>query len=364
MPSEQSTSKPLVVYFGSANRGKGIYVFELDQQTGQLTERGATEIKGRGWIELDPTQRFLYAATDPDRIDSFAVDQSTGLLTALNSSPTGTASVSHLAVDPTSRFVVGASYGGGAVSVVSVNEDGSLGAPTDVRQHVPGEGDIPGPHPDQTQAKAHQCPFDPSGRWIAVNDLGLDRTYVYSLDASSGKLQPNDPPYIQYARGRGPRHIAFHPSNQYAYVVNELSSELTALRWDSPNGTFEEIQNESTLPEGWTGRKWSAQVVVHPSGRYVYASNRGSGGASDVIAIFRIDAGSGRISLAGHAETLGQVARNFNIDPSGRWLIAVNQDSDNAVVFSIDLETGLLTPTGQRVAVANAVCTQFAPSIG
>ena len=363
MAGEQ-TSKPLVVYFGTANRGKGIHVFTLDQTTGELAERGATEIKGRGWIELDPGERFLFAATDPDRIASFAVDQATGLLTALNDSPTGTQSVSHLSVDPTSRYVVGASYGGGAVCVVSVNEDGTLGGPTDMMQHVAGPGDIPGPHPDQTQPKAHQCPFDPSGRWIAVNDLGLDRTYVYGLDTSSGKLQPNDPPYIQYARGRGPRHISFHPSNRFAYVINELSSEMTVLRWDAARGIFEEIQNETTLPEGWTGRKWSAQVVVHPTGRFVYGSNRGSGGESDDIAIFAIDQSTGGISLAGHAATLGQVARNFNIDPSGRWLICVNQDSDNAVVFSVDQETGALTPTGQRVEVVNAVCTQFAPTIG
>jgi len=231
-------------------------------------------------------------------------------------------------------------------------------------KHDPGPGDIPGPHPDQTQAKAHQCPFDPSGRWIAVNDLGLDRTYVYRLDAASGKLVANDPPYVQYARGRGPRHITFHPSNRFAYVVNELSSELTALTWNPDTGVFSEIQCESTLPPSWTGRKWSAQVVVHPSGRWVYASNRGSGGPSDDIAIFAIDQQSGRISLAGHAETLGQVARNFNIDPSGRWLICVNQDSDNAVVFSVDQTTGLLTATGQQVNVVNVVCTQFAPAIG
>ena len=357
-------TKPLVVYFGTANRGAGIHVFELNQQTGRLTERGVTAINGRGWIELDPTERFMYAATDPDRIDSFSIDQQTGLLTALNASRTGTASVSHLSVDPTSRFVVGASYAGGAVAVVAIDADGSLIGSTHVVSHVPGPGDVPGPHPDQTQAKAHQCPFDPSGRWIAVNDLGLDRTYVYRLDTSSGQLIANVPRYVQFARGRGPRHIAFHPGNRYAYVVNELSSEMTALQWDPAYGTFEEIQTESTLPAAWAGRKWSAQVVVHPSGRFVYASNRGSGGASDDIAIFAIDAGTGGIRLAGHAETLGQVARNFNIDPTGRWLICVNQESDNAVVFSIDQETGLLTATGQQVVVPNAVCTQFAPSIG
>jgi 6-phosphogluconolactonase len=139
---------------------------------------------------------------------------------------------------------------------------------------------------------------------------------------------------------------------------------VTALAWDVDTGVFTELQCESSLPAGWTGRKWSAQVVVHPSGTFVYASNRGSGGPSDDIAIFAIDQETGRISVAGHADTLGGAARNFNIDPSGRWLIAVNQDTDNAVVFSIDQESGALTPTGQEIAVANVVCTQFAPSVG
>lgn len=364
MTQEQTASKPLVVYFGTANRGKGIHVFEIDQGTGRLAERGVTEIKGRGWIELDPTERFLYAATDPDRIDAFAVDRETGELTAINSCRTGTASVSHLSVDPTSRFVLGASYAGGAVCVVGLNRDGSVDGPTHVVPHVPGPGDIPGPHPDQTQAKAHQCPFDPSGRWVVVNDLGLDRTYVYRLDTASGRLIRNAPSYVQFARGRGPRHIAFHPGNRFAFVINELSAELTALRWDPAYGTFEEIQTESTLPPGWTGRKWTAQVLVHPTGKWVYGSNRGSGGESDDIAIFAIDQQTGGITLAGHAATLGQVARNFNIDPSGRFLICAHQDSDNVVVFSIDRETGALTPTGQQVTVPNTVCTQFAPSLG
>src|SRR5581483_12322950 len=149
------------------------------------TKRGETKIPGRGWLELDPTQRFLYAAIDGDAVAAFSVDASNGALTALNTSPTGTSSWSHLSVDPTGRFVVGASYSGGAVSVVSVNDDGSLGRPTQVVKHA---GPVPGPHPDQTEPKAHQCPFDPSGRWVAVNDLGLDRTYAYRLDTASGKL--------------------------------------------------------------------------------------------------------------------------------------------------------------------------------
>jgi 6-phosphogluconolactonase len=356
-----SSSKPLVVYFGSSNRGKGIEVYHLDLETGRLTKRGETVIPGRGWLELDPTERYLYAAVDGDAVASFAVDRGTGALTPLTTSPTGTSSWSHLSVDPTGRYVVGASYGGGAVSVVSIRDDGSLGEPTHVVKH---DGPVPGPHPDQTQPKAHQSPFDPSGRWVAVNDLGLDRTYAYRLDTASGKLIANAPAYAQFELGRGPRHIAFHPGNRFAYIINELSSEVTALRWDPAYGTFEEIETVPSLPAGWDGRKWSAQIVVHPSGQFVYASNRGSAGPSDDIVIFRIDQVTGRIVLVGHAETLGKVARNFNIEPSGRFLIVVHQDSDNAVVFNIDQQTGHLSPTGHQAEVPNAVCTQFAPSIG
>ena len=361
MAAEQTTSRPLVVYVGTSNRGRGIHVCELDRSSGRLTERSTTEIAGRGWLELDPTERFLYAAIDGDAVAGFAVDRASGAPTPLNTAPTGTGSWSHLSVDPTGRFLVGASYAAGAVSVVAIAEDGSLRGPSHVVHH---EGDVPGPHPDQTQAKAHMCPFDPSGRWVVVNDLGLDRTYAYRLDTASGRLIANAPAFIQFARGRGPRHIAFHPGNRLAYLINELSSEMTALRWDPAYGTFEEVQNESTLPEGWTGRTWSAQVVVHPSGRFVYGSNRGSGGDSDDIAIFAVDDVTGRMVLAGHAATLGRTARNFNVDPSGRFLICVHQDSDNAVVFSVDQQTGLLTPTGHQLEIPNAVCVQFAPAIG
>jgi 6-phosphogluconolactonase len=361
MTAAQPASRPLVTYFASSNRGRGIYIATLDTNTGQLTEVGGNDIPGRGWLALSPDERFLYAAIDGDAIASFAVDKQTGALTPLNTSPTGTSSVSHLSVDPSGRYVIGASYSGGAACVVSINPDGSLGQPTDVRKH---EGDVPGPHPDQTQAKAHQCPWDLSGKWAVVNDLGLDRTYVYSLNTETGQLAPNDPPYIQFARGRGPRHIAFHPTNRFAYVINELSAEMTALSWDAEKGVFQELNTLTTLPEGWSGRKWTAQVIVHPNGKFVYGSNRGSGTDSDDIVIYAIDQATGAISLAGHAQTLGQVARNFNIEPSGKFLVCAHQDSDNVVVFSVNGETGALTPTGKQLTFTNAVCTIFAPSIG
>ena len=299
------------------------------------------------------------ATEDTYLLDRYHVVASGGSSGTRNQQPTGSGAATHISVDPAGRFVIGASYGSGTVSVLPIRPDGQLGGPTAVVQHA-GE---PGPHPNQTQPRAHMVTFDPSRRWVVVTDLGLDRLYVYHLDTATGELVANVAPYLQFERGRGPRHIAFHPNGRLAYVINELSSIMTVLTWDPDSGTFQEIQAESTLPEDWTGRKQSAQVVVHPSGQFVYGSNRGSGGDSDDIVILAIDQSTGRLTLAGHAETLGRVPRNFNIDPSGRFLICTHQDSNNVVPFTIDQETGALTPTGQSVEVTNAICTQFAPTV-
>ena len=348
-----------MVYFGTGANGQGIHVYELDQTTGVLTARDLTPVAAPGWIDLDPTERFLYASVAESRIAGFAIDQASGRLTPLNSEQNGTNGAPHLSIDRTGRWVVTASYGGGTVSVLPVGSDGRLGEMVDVVQHS-GE---PGPHPNQSQPRAHQCPFDRSRRWIAVPDLGLDRVYVYRLDPSSGKLIANDPPFVQVERGRGPRHIAFHPNGRFAYVINELNSTMTAFSWDSASGVLKELQTVTTLPDGWPGRQWSAQVVVHPSGKFVYGSNRGSGGDSDDIVTFRIDEQTGMMTLAGHTATQGQVPRNFNIDPTGRLLICAHQDSPKVVPFWIDEATGALTPTGQTVEVANVICVQFAPGI-
>ncbi|MFN8525535.1 MAG: lactonase family protein [Chloroflexota bacterium] len=356
-----AAGKPLVVYFGTGARGAGIHTFDLDPETGKLTQRAdVTPVAAPGWIDLDRSQKFLYASIAGSKVASFAIDTASGALSPLNEQVNGTAGAPHLSIHGTGRWVVTASYGGGTVSLFPVGTDGRLGE----LKHVVVHAGEPGPHPDQPQPRAHQCPFDLSGRWVAVPDLGLDRVYVYSVDTTGGSLVPNDPWFIQFARGRGPRHIAFHPNGKLAYLINELSSEMTALSWDSDSGVFRELQTLSTLPDGWSGRKWSAQVIVHPNGRFVYGSNRGSGGDSDDIAIFRIDEASGLMTPAGHAGTLGRVPRNFVIDPSGRFLICAHQDSDNVVVFAVDGETGALTPTGHSIEVVNAICTQFAPIVG
>jgi len=308
-------------------------------------------------------------------VAGFRLDQSNGRLTAGDVQPTGSAGYPHISVDPSGGLLLGASYGGGAVGVNPILSEGRLGEPTQVLFH---QGE-PGPVlPDQSQPRPHQIPFDPSGRWAIVNDLGLDRTYVYRPNTVVGALEPNTPSYVQYPLGRGPRHAAFHPSGRWVYVINELDSTMTALTWDSARGTLREIQNLSTLREGWQGARWSAHVVVHPSGRWAYGSNRDDNGTnpqprrrigtafleSDDLVVFRIDQNTGLLTTVGHQYSGGKNPRNFNIDPSGQFLICAHQDSDNVTVFRINPATGMITPTGQDLrGIAEPLCIQFAPRV-
>jgi 6-phosphogluconolactonase len=195
--------------------------------------------------------------------------------------------------------------------------------------------------------------FDPTGRFALVNDLGLDRTFVYGLE--NGTLVPNEPPFGRARPGAGPRHAWFHPNGRFLYVINELDSTLAVFAWDPEHGALHEIDHASTLPEGYTGQNTTAQVVVHPSGQFVYGSNRGH----DSIAIFAIDQSTGKLTPRGHESTQGHTPRNFNIDPEGRFLFAANQDSDSIVGFHIDGGSGQLAPTGQVVSVGSPTCVLF-----
>jgi 6-phosphogluconolactonase len=311
-----------------------------------------------------------------NRVGGWRIDQATGRLTFGNAQPTGTGAYPHVHVDPTDSVLVGASYGGGSVGINPILSPGMLGEPTHVVQHSGSPGPV---LPDQSQPRAHQIIFDPSRRWAVVQDLGLDRTYVYRVNPVTGALSQNDPPYIQTALGRGPRHASFHPNGRWLYVINELDSTMTAFAWDSARGTLRELQNISTLREGWQGARWSAQVVVHPSGRWVYGSNRDDNGLnpqprrrigtvwleSDDIVVYRIDQNTGMLTTVGHQYSWGKNPRNFNIDPSGRFMIVAHQDSDNLVVFRIDPATGMILPTGHEVrGIAEPLCVQFAPLVG
>jgi 6-phosphogluconolactonase len=204
----------------------------------------------------------------------------------------------------------------------------------------------------QEAAHAHGVYLDAANRFVFVPDLGLDKVMVYRFDENQGSLTANDPAFVATAAGAGPRHFAFHPNGRYAYVINELNSTLTAMSYDAERGVLHPLQNVSTLPVRFHGANTCAEVQVHPSGKFVYGSNRGH----DSIAIFAIDGQTGRLRFVGHESTRGKEPRNFAIDPSGRYLLAANQSSDNVVVFRIDAVTGKLRATGSTVHVASPVC--------
>ncbi len=192
---------------------------------------------------------------------------------------------------------------------------------------------------------------------MLVADLGLDKLFVYRLDLKTGGLQPNDPPFATVAAGSGPRHTAIHPSGRYVYLINETASTIIRFGWDSNRGGLTQFETVSTRPEGFQGPNTTAEIVVHPSGKSLYATNRGN----NSVAVFSVASETGRLTLLQHISTQGKTPRNCEFDPTGKWLLVTNHDSNNAVVFSIDPNTGRLTQAGQPVTVPSPFCERFLP---
>jgi 6-phosphogluconolactonase len=353
------------VYFGTYTgaKSKGIYVSRMDA-TGKLTEPelAATTVNPT-FLATDPGQHFLYAANEINDfqgqkaggVTAFALDATTGKLTELNEQSSGGEGPCHVSVDATGKTVLVANYTGGSVAALPVQADGSLGPAAAFIQHQ-GSSIVP---KRQTGPHGHYILADPSNRFALACDLGLDKVLIYKLDAKKALLTPNDPPFASLKPGAGPRHLAFAPDGKFVYVIDELDCTLTVFRYKPKRGTLTEIQSVSTLPAGQAMKSnySCAEVVVHPSGKFLYGSNRGH----NTIALFRIDQKTGEVTLVEHTPTGGKTPRNFNLDPSGRFLLAANQDSGNVVVFSIDPDTGHLTPTGQQLEMGSPVAIVFVP---
>jgi 6-phosphogluconolactonase len=288
-----------------------------------------------------------------DGVTGFLVDPQSGELTQLNRVPSVGRGPCHITVAPGGRYAAVANYSGGSIAVLPLREDGVLGEASAFVQHT---GSSVNPQ-RQREAHAHSVNFDPSGRFLFAADLGTDQIMIYRFDEAHGTLEPNDPASVQLAPGAGPRHFALHPSGKFAYVINELDNTITAFAFDPATGRLDAVHSVSTLPEEFTGESYTAEIKVHPSGRFVYGSNRGH----DSIAIFAVDPASGVLTPAGWASTQGKAPRHFNMEPAGQFLIAANQDSDSLVVFRIDPASGALNATGQAVIVPTPVCVVFRP---
>ena len=365
-PAQPPPDGQYLVYVGTYTgaKSKGIYAYRLDAK-GVLTPLGlAAESVHPTFLAIHPNRRFLYAAnetgdfkgTKAGAVSAYSIDLKTGKLTLLNQQSAGGSGPCHLVVDSTGQAVLVANYGGGSVAALPVREDGRLGEASAFIQHhgsSVNQQRQAGPH-------GHHITTDPANRFALACDLGLDKVLVYRFDPAKGTLLPNDPPAAALKPGAGPRHLAFHPTGRYAYVINEMACTLTAFGYDSQRGQLQELQTLSTLPEGDSGKtnKGAAEVDVHPSGKFVDGSNRGQ----DSLVVFAIDAKTGRLAHVEHQLTRGKTPRNFGIDPTGTYLLAANQGTDSIVVFRIDPETGRLSPTGQVVdGVGAPVCVKFVP---
>ena len=324
-------------------RGEGITVHRIDATTGAWTQLQLVKTADNpSWLAFDRTQRFLYSAHgDGEAVTAFRVDETTGQLSLLGTQDAKGKNGVRLGVDASNKFVICANYSSGSVVVLPIKADGSLGTLTDLVS-LPGK---PGPHrTEQASSHPHDIVFDRRGRFIVVPDKGLDATFVFSLDTSSGKLVSAASPMASRP-GAGPRHVDFHPTKPYAYLLNELDSTVTTYRFDGERGTLTPLQVITTLPPGFTGNSSTSEIVVTDSGRFVYASNRGH----DSLSIFAIDDTAGTLSPIGWELTQGKTPRFFAIETSGVVLYAANMDSDTIVAFRVDPGSGKLTPTSQII---------------
>lgn len=330
----------------SRGHGAGLSVFHRSRESApwaliQLLDRHADP----SFLTIDRQGRYLYSAhADGTTATSYRLDRATGRLTVLNQQPTGGGNGVHLAIDATGRFLALANYATGSLVVLPINEDGSLGPVSDLATLT----GTPGPHrTEQTSSHPHHCPFDRTGRFIVVPDKGFDKVFVYRLDAERGKLVAG--PSVASRAGAAPRHVDFHPSRPYAYVINELDSTITAYQFEPEKDVLKPLQIVTTLPSSHTGNNSGAEIVVAPSGRFLYGSNRGH----DSIAIFAIDQRSGQLTSVGWESTQGRTPRYFGLDPTGAYLYAANQNSDTVVMFRVDQGSGRLAPAHQIVTVAS-----------
>ncbi len=351
-----------LVYFGTYTSGssRGIYVASFDAASGELgAPRLAIETPSPSFLALHPSRPVLYAVNEVSEyqgekagtVSAFAIDATSGDLKLLGRASSRGTGPCHLAVDRSGRNVLVANYGGGSVASLPLGPDGGVSAATAFIQHTGASVDVR----RQTAPHAHMIETDAKNKFALVADLGLDQMLVYRMDPKRGQLQPATPAYAKVEPGSGPRHFAFSPDGRDVYVLNEMLVTITGFRYKS--GGLTSFQTVEAMPGGAKpgAGDSGAEIVVHPSGRFVYASLRGP----DSIAVFAREAATGRLQLVEHVDTGGRTPRSFGIDPSGRFLLAANQRSDQVVVFRSDLETGRLTPTGQTVEVGTPVSVAF-----
>lgn len=358
---------------GGSN-SKGIYVSRFDPATGVVSKPElAAELVNPAYLAVHPNHRFLYVATEdplslgPDfdhesYVSAFAIDSATGKLHLLNTLPTGGTSTCYLSIDKTGRYVLMANFGSSSVTVLRIKEDGSLGEQTAFMKHI-GHGKDPS---FQSKAHPHSIDVSPDNRFAVVSDLGVDKMFVYHFDAGTGALSPDDPPFVETEAGGGPRHFVFDAAGKFGYALHEMSGFVTVMTWDATTGTFAKVQDAKTLKSDFIGSNDSAEVAIHPNGKFLYESNRRFRGPDmwgpDSIGVFAIDPTKGTLTEIEQVTPQGTMPRQFAIDPTGGYLFAANELTGNVALFRIDATTGRLSSTKTELKIDVPVCIVFVPA--
>src|SRR5437667_4828779 len=353
----EARTDPELLYVGTYT--ESIYLVRMDRRSGELLQVGAVKAGANpSFLSMHPNGRVLYAVNELEptgAVSAFAIERATGALTRLNEQPSEGGAPCYVSVDRSGRAALVANYAGGSVALLPIEANGALAPAASVVHHT-GKG----PNPERQEAPHAHCILpDPSNRFALAADLGADRVFVYQLDLEGRSLRHIEEGDAGLRPGAGPRHLAFHPTLPLVFVANELDSTVATLRFDSTRRALSPLDARPTVPAGWTGTNYPADIHVAASGRTLYVSNRGH----NSIAVFSVaETTGGALALEQVISTAGDWPRNFSLDPSGRWLLVANQRSDSVVVFGCDPENGRLTPTRppQRIAIPSPVCLRFA----
>ncbi|UTA68277.1 lactonase family protein [Emticicia sp. 21SJ11W-3] len=348
----QNNDYYLLVGTYTSKGSEGLYVYKFNTRTGDFASVSVTGgIKNPTFLDVAPNEKFVYAVgeTEDGSVNAYSFDNKTGKLTKLNTQSAGGSGPCHISVDKTGKWALVGNYGGGSLSILPIEKDGSLGAPTQTIKHE-GKGVNAS---RQEKPHVHSVNIAPNNTDIFVADLGIDKIVSYQLDAQTGRLSAGNPPATKTADGAGPRHFKIHPNGNWAYVIQELNSTVTAYHYGK--GALEEMQTISTLPPEFKGRNACADIHISADGKFLYGSNR----FYDHLVIYSIDQKTGKLTYITNQPVQGKTPRNFMIDPTGKWVLVANQDSDNIVLFKRDAKTGTLTPTGKEVKVSMPVCLKM-----
>lgn len=355
MSSTQAESIDVWIGTGNVTESRGIYHCELNTDNGKLTQpKLAAEISGPGFLSLHPGGKVLYAVGSLDKTDVVAAyTVNDGTLTLIDREPIGDGGATHVSVDPTGRVLLTAQYGGGSVASFKLNDDGSIAGRASLVNHEGGSGVVAG---RQNSSHAHWTGFSPDNRFAFVPDLGLDKVMIYAIDHDTAELTPHG--HAKVPAGGGPRHMKFHTSGKWAFVLNELSLSITVFDYDAESGKMTPMQTVPTVAKQLLAKeqfKSASEIRVHPSGQFVYSANRGH----DTISVFRVNQSSGELSPIEIENARSVTPRGFNLDPSGRWLVAAGQDSHTLVSFVVNQGTGELQYNRSLVFVPAPICVLF-----